>query len=51
MLSLLEFLGDSAEVQSKLSEMQRGFRGFLVDRDGNPSFMDHERESLYASDD
>lgn len=35
MLNLLEFLGDSAEVQSKLGEMQRGFRGFLVDRDGN----------------
>lgn len=35
MLSLLEFLGESAEVQSKLGEMQRAFRGFLVDRDGS----------------
>lgn len=33
MLSLLEFCGEAKEVKERLGEMQKGFRGYLVDRD------------------
>ncbi|PWW76166.1 ARM repeat-containing protein [Tuber magnatum] len=33
MLCLLEFCGEEQQVKSRLGEMQKGFRGYLVDRD------------------
>ena len=34
MLCLLEYCGEEQQVKSRLGEMQKGFRGYLVDRDG-----------------
>ncbi|CUS10715.1 unnamed protein product [Tuber aestivum] len=33
MLCLLEFCGEDQQVKSRLGDMQKGFRGYLVDRD------------------
>jgi len=33
-LCLLEYCGEEKQVKSRLGEMQKGFRGYLVDRDG-----------------